>query len=334
MRQMKKDNVALVTGCAGFIGSHMCDYLLKKKFSVYGLDNLSSGKLKNLKHIKNKNFKFYKLDIKNSKKFFKHKKKIDYIFHFAGNGELIPSIDNPIKYLNNNTINTAILLDEIVKNKIELKKFVYAASSTCYGKNNSKTNENSKISIEHPYALSKYLGEFCLKHWSKIYNIPSVSIRIFNAYGPRSRTNNVYGAVIGVFLKQKLSNYPLTIVGDGNQKRDFLYIDDVCEAFYKSLKIKSKFEIFNLGFGKSKKINFLAKLISNQKTFIPWRPGEPKNTEANINKIKKELNWKPTVDLKNGINTILQDINYWKNAPLWTKKKIKKVTTNWQKYLK
>ena len=219
---MKKNRIAIVTGCAGFIGSHMCDYLLKKNIIVYGIDNLSSGKLKNIKHIKTKNFKFIKSDIKNLK-FFSKQKKIDYIFHFAGNGELIPSIDNPIKFLKNNTINTAIILDQIVKNKIKLKKFIYAASSTCYGKNNSKTNENSKISIEHPYALSKYLGEYCLMHWSKIYNIPSVSIRIFNAYGPRSRTNNVYGAVIGVFLRQKLSDYPLTIVGDGNKKEIFIY---------------------------------------------------------------------------------------------------------------
>lgn len=330
---MKKNRIAIVTGCAGFIGSHMCDYLLKKNMIVYGIDNLSSGKLKNIKHIKTKNFKFIKSDIKNLK-FFSKQKKIDYIFHFAGNGELIPSIDNPIKYLKNNTINTAIILDQIVKNKIKLKKFIYAASSTCYGKNNSKTNENSKISIEHPYALSKYLGEYCLMHWSKIYNIPSVSIRIFNAYGPRSRTNNVYGAVIGVFLRQKLSDYPLTIVGDGNQKRDFLYIYDVCDAFYKATKIKSKFEIFNLGFGKSKKINSLASLISNNKTYIPWRPGEPKNTEANISKIKRKLRWKPTITLKDGIERIIKDIDYWKKAPLWTKKKIRKATKNWQKYLK
>ena len=144
----------------------------------------------------------------------------------------------------------------------------------------------------------------------------------------------MYGAVIGVFLRQKLSDYPLTIVGDGNQKRDFLYIYDVCDAFYKATKIKSKFEIFNLGFGKSKKINFLASLISNNKTYIPWRPGEPKNTEANISKIKRKLGWKPTITLKDGIERIIKDIDYWKKAPLWTKKKIRKATKNWQKYLK
>tara|TARA_B100000579_G_C22758712_1_gene817840 strand:+ start:63 stop:1049 length:987 start_codon:yes stop_codon:yes gene_type:complete len=328
---MKK--ISLVTGCAGFIGSHMCDYLLKKKMKVYGIDNLSSGKLRNIKHINDKNFKFLKLDIKNSQSFFK-KKKIDYIFHFAGNGELIPSIDNPIKYLKNNTINTAYLLDQVVKNKIKIKKFVYAASSTCYGKNSSKTNEKSKINIEHPYALSKYLGEFCVMHWSKIYKVPSVSIRIFNAYGTRSRTSNVYGAVIGVFLKQKISNYPLTIIGDGNQKRDFLYVTDVCEAFYKAAKIKSNFEIFNLGFGKSKSVNYLAKLISDKKIFIPFRPGEPKNTEANIKKISKILKWQPKVNLKEGMKNVLENINYWNKAPLWTKKKIKNATKNWHKYLK
>ncbi len=330
---MKKSKIALVTGCAGFIGSHMCDYLLKKNFTVYGIDNLSSGKFKNIKHIKSKNFKFSKLDIKNSK-FFLKRKKIDYIFHFAGNGELIPSIDNPIKYLKNNTINTAYLLDQVIKNKIRLKKFVYAASSTCYGINNSKTNEKAKISIEHPYALSKYLGELCVMHWAKIYNIPSVSIRIFNAYGTRSRTSNVYGAVIGVFLRQKISNYPLTIVGDGTQKRDFLYVTDVCDAFYKAAINKSNIEIFNLGFGKSKSVNYLASLINDKKINIPWRPGEPKKTEADINKISNILKWKPTIDLKEGINLVLKNINYWKKAPLWTRKSIKNATQNWQKYLK
>ena len=132
-------------------------------------------------------------------------------------------------------------------------------------------------------------------HWAKIYKIPSVSIRIFNAYGTRSRTNNVYGAVIGVFLRQKISNYPLTIVGDGTQKRDFLYVTDVCDAFYKAALNKSGFEIFNLGFGKSKSVNYLASLINNKKINIPWRPGEPKKTEANIKKIYKILKCKQTI---------------------------------------
>ena len=194
-------NISFITGCAGFIGSHMCDYLLKKKHKVYGLDNMVSGKFKNLNaSLKNKDFTFIKGDIKNFEKLTKKFKikKIDYLFHFAGHGELIPSIENPLEYFKNNSLNTVILMDNIKKN-YKLKKFIYAASSSCYGINNNRTDELQKIKIEHPYAFSKYIGEQACLHWSKVYKIPLISIRIFNAYGPRSRTNNVYGAVIGVF---------------------------------------------------------------------------------------------------------------------------------------
>jgi len=326
----------IVTGCAGFIGSHMTDYLLAKNFKVFGLDNLSTGKYKNLFEAKkNKNFKFFNIDIKNiekiKKKIIKHN--IDYVFHFAGSGELIPSIDKPLEYFNNNSLNTVILLEFLRKN-FNLKKFVYAASSSCYGVVNGKPKENTKIKTEHPYAFSKYIGELACLHWSAVFKIPVVSIRIFNAYGPRSRTTNVYGAVIGVFLKQKLSNYPLTIVGDGKQKRDFLYISDLCRAFYLVATSKIKNDIFNLGSGNSKSVNYLSSLISKKVKFIPWRPGEPKFIEANISKIKKKINWKPKTTLKFGIKKVLKDIDFWKNAPLWTQSKITKATSNWMKFLK
>jgi UDP-glucose 4-epimerase len=331
---MKK--ISLITGCAGFIGSHMTDYLLKKGHVVYGIDNLASGKSKNLKNsLKNKNFNFIKGNIKNFKKLCQKNKlqKLDYIFHFAGHGELIPSIENPLEYFQNNALNTGIIMD-VVKKKFNLKKFIYAASSSCYGVNNNKADELQKIKIEHPYAFSKYVGEQICFHWSKVYKIPTISIRIFNAYGPRSRTNNVYGAVIGVFLKQKLSNYPLTIVGDGKQKRDFLYVSDVCDAFYKAAISKYKNEIFNLGRGIPETINYLASLISNKKRFIPWRPGEPYKTEANIKKIKKYLKWSPKISLKSGIKEVMNNIEYWKNAPLWTRKKINLATKEWMKHLR
>lgn len=329
--------ISLITGCAGFIGSHMTDYLLKKKHLVYGIDNLTSGKIENLNNAKkNKNFIFIKGNISKvltSKGIKKKIKKIDYVFHFAGNGELIPSIEKPLEYFENNSFNTVKLLEFINKN-YKIKKFLYAASSSCYGVVNGKTEEKNKINTEHPYAFSKYIGELACLHWAKVYKIPLISIRIFNAYGPRSRTTNVYGAVIGVFLKQKLSNYPLTIVGDGKQKRDFLYISDLCNAFYLASKSKINNETFNLGSGKSKSVYYLSSLISKNIKFIPWRPGEPKFIEANISKITNELKWKPKISLKDGIQNILKEINYWKNAPLWTTSKIKKATSNWMKFLK
>tara|TARA_B100000401_G_scaffold438177_1_gene385746 strand:- start:1600 stop:2586 length:987 start_codon:yes stop_codon:yes gene_type:complete len=325
--------VSLVTGCAGFIGSHMIDYLLKRKHKVYGIDNLTSGKIININaNLKNSKFVFINSDLKNFKTISKKIKKIDYVFHFAGNGELIPSIEKPYKYFKNNALNTVLLL-EILRNNYKIKKFLYAASSTCYGLSKRKTSEKQKINIQHPYAFSKYVGEQAVLHWGKVYKMPVISIRIFNAYGPRSRTTNVYGAVIGVFIKQLISKKPLTIVGDGNQKRDFLYISDLCEAFYKASISNYKNEIFNLGSGNPKKINYLAKLIYNKKVFLPWRPGEPKKTDANIDKISKKLNWRPKISLKEGIKIILKNIDWWKKAPLWTPKKIKTATKNWNKYL-
>jgi UDP-glucose 4-epimerase len=325
--------LALVTGCAGFIGSHITDFLLKKNIKVIGIDNFSSGSKKNIEHIKSSKFKFYRTDIKYIDTVLKKIKKLDFVFHFAGNGELIPSIEQPKKYFENNSLNSVNLIEAIRLRKFKLKKFVYAASSTCYGINDNTVKENAKISLEHPYALSKYVGELSCLHWGKVFNIPVISIRIFNAYGPRSRTSGVYGAVIGVFLKQKIENYPLTVVGDGNQRRDFLYIDDLCRAFYKAAVSNYKNEIFNLGFGKARTINYLADLISNKKIFISWRPGEPLKTEANISKIKTFLKWSPRVNLKNGVANILKSIKYWKKAPLWTKKSIAKATKNWNKFL-
>ena len=196
-----KKKVFLVTGAAGFIGSHMVDFLLKKKFHVIGLDNMKNGRLENIKHnLNNRLFSFFKEDILNINKL--KIKSVDYIIHFAGLGEVVPSIENPSLYIEQNIMGTTKVLDFLRKYKI--KKFVYAASSSCYGINNNKINEREKISIEHPYALSKYLGEYVTFSLAKIYKIPVNSIRIFNAYGPRVRSNSNYGAVFGVFLNKNV----------------------------------------------------------------------------------------------------------------------------------
>ena len=229
---MKK---AVITGGAGFIGSHMVDLLLKKKYKVYVIDNLTGGHKKNLKHhTKNPLLKFKKFDIcklnPNNEIF----KNIDYVFHFAGIGDIVPSIESPSKYMKVNVQGTVNVLEACRYNKV--KKFVYAASASCYGIVEKRIGENSKISLEHPYALSKYLGERAVFHWYKIYNLPVNSIRIFNAYGPRVRTTGAYGAVIGVFFKQKIKNKPMTIVGDGKQSRDFVHVTDVAKAFLAAAK--------------------------------------------------------------------------------------------------
>lgn len=325
---LNKKKVFLITGAAGFIGSHMVDFLLKKNFYVIGIDNLKNGRVKNIKHnLKNKNFYFIKTDILKILKLKKKIKSLDYVIHFAGLGEVVPSIENPNLYLEQNIIGTSKVLDFVKQYKI--KKFVYAASSSCYGLNNTQINENGAISIEHPYALSKYLGEYVTFSLAKIYKIPVNSIRIFNAYGPRVRSNSNYGAVFGVFFKQKISKKPLTVVGDGNQKRDYIYVSDVCDAFYKCAISVYKNEIFNLGTGKPKKINELVKILKSKIINIPWRPGEPRVTWANPKKIKSYLKWKPKVPFAQGVKSMMKNMNYWSKAPLWTEKKIKKATKVW-----
>ena len=327
---MKK---VLVTGAAGFIGSHMCDLLIKKKYYVYGLDNLSGGYLKNIDHLKyEKNFKFYKYDLLSnlSKKNFLS---VDYVIHFAGIGDIVPSIENPKKYMLNNFNGTLNLLENLNFKKI--KKFVYAASSSCYGVAKTPTKENFDISPLYPYALSKYLGEEICFHWQKVYKAKINSIRIFNAYGLRSRTTGAYGAVMGTFLKQIISKKPLTVVGNGNQKRDFVYVTDVVDAFYRAMKTSKNGEVWNLGYGKPASINYLIECLNYKKqVYLPKRPAEPDVTHANIFKIKKDLNWSPKINLKQGTQILLDNLENWKDAPLWTKKKINKATKNWFKYLK
>ena len=174
-----------------------------------------------------------------------------------------------------------------------------------------------------------------MKHWSEVYNINYTSLRLFNIYGPRSRTTGAYGAVMGVFLSQKLNNKPLTIVGNGKQSRDFTFVSDVVDAILLVIRKKeSKNEIFNIGSKKSISINYLANFLKGPKKFIPKRPGEPDKTFADINKINRLLGWKPKVNINEGLNILLKKINDWKFAPIWTVNKIKNATKLWFKYLR
>ena len=170
-------------------------------------------------------------------------------------------------------------------------------------------------------------------HWSKIYNFPAISFRFFNAYGPRSRTSGAYGAVFGIFLAQKLANKPLTIVGNGNQTRDFIHVSDLANGIIKAALSKKVGKIYNIGGGKEIRINKIAKLIGGKKIYIPKRPGEPDRSLANISKIKKDLNWRPKIKIENGVKDLLSKIHYWKNAPVWTPKSIKKATKVWFRLL-
>ena len=328
---MKK--IAVVTGGAGFIGSHMVDLLLRKGFKVKVIDNLTGGRKSNIsKNLKNKNFYFEKVDI--CKIDFDHSffKSAKYVFHFAGIGDIVPSIEKPIDYIETNVNGTARILE--ASRRAKVKKFIYAASSSCYGLAKTPTKENHKIDPLYPYALSKYMGERLSFHWHELYKMPVNSIRIFNAYGPRVRTTGVYGAVFGVFFRQKLAKKPFTVVGDGSQKRDFIYVTDVANAFLLAATSKIKGEIFNVGAGKPQSINNLVKILKGSKISVPKRPGEPNITYANIQKIKRLLKWAPKVSFEEGVRIMIKDIIKWKDAPLWKPNSIKQATKLWFNYMR
>lgn len=328
-----KKKIAIVTGGAGFIGSHVVDLLIKKNFNVRVIDNFSGGHKENLKHIKNSsNLSIHNLDICKIDEKCRIFKNADFVFHFAGIGDIVPSIEKPINYMMVNVQGTVNVLE--ASRNYNIKKFIYAASSSCYGISNSRTKENDVIDPQYPYALSKNLGEQSALHWYKVYKLPVNSIRIFNAYGPRVRTTGAYGAVFGVFFKQKLKKKPLTVVGSGNQSRDFVYVTDVANAFYKAAITKHEGQVYNLGFDKPQSIKFLTKIIGGKTIKIPNRPGEPMKTWANISKIKNHLNWKPKINFEDGVKKMLNHIDNWKSAPLWTPKSINKATKIWFKHLK
>lgn len=328
---MTAKSLAVVTGGAGFIGSHMVDLLLEQGFRVHVIDNLVSGREENLAHLKSNpdvavEFRDL-LDYGPSDSFFDG---ASYIFHFAGIGDIVPSIEQPMKYMAANVQGTVHALECARAQQRTLKKMVYAASSSCYGlARELPTTEHAPISTEYPYALSKYQGEQALLHWGKVYKLPVNAIRIFNAYGTRSRTTGAYGAVIGVFLKQKLEGKPFTVVGDGTQKRDFLYATDVARAFLAVAERGHLSEVYNLGAGNPQSVNRLVELLGGDVTYIPKRPGEPDVTWADISKIQAHTGWKPLVSFEQGIQKVLDNIDYWRNAPLWDPASIEKATKVW-----
>ena len=218
--------------------------------------------------------------------------------------------------------------------KANIIKFIYSASSSCYGiPKNYPTKEKEKNNPTFPYALTKKMGEDLVIHWAKVFKLPAISLRLFNVYGTRSRTSGTYGAMFGVFLAQKLSGKPYTIVGSGKQTRDFTYVSDVVRAMLKASKSRLKNEIFNIGSGETVSVIKIVNLLGGKKIYIKKRPGEPDCTFADIKLINKKLKWKPKIKIEKGINLLLKDIDYWKKAPVWTPKKINNATKLWFKYL-
>lgn len=327
--------IALVSGAAGFIGSHMVDRLLGEGYDVRAIDNLSSGRRDNLaQQASNPRLSVEIRDVRDVQPEDALFKGVEYVFHFAGIGDIVPSIERPLEYLSANVMGTIAMLE--AARCAGVKKFVYAASSSCYGlASELPTTEQAPIDPKYPYALSKYLGEQAVLHWGGVYRLPVVSLRIFNAYGPRSRTLGAYGAVFGVFLAQKLAGKPLTVVGDGTQRRDFVFVTDVVRAFWLAAISPHEGEVYNLGTGHPQSVNRLVELLGGgEVVHVPKRPGEPDCTWADIRKIRRDLHWEPAVTFEEGVAVMLEHINFWRQAPVWTPASIAEATQEWFACLK
>jgi len=322
--------IALVTGGAGFIGSHTVDLLTAEGFTVRIVDNLVGGREVNLAaHKNNPRISLDQRDIRALAADDAIFSDVKYVFHFAGIGDIVPSIDHPTEYMSVNVLGTINILEGARHTGVE--KFVYAASSSCYGiASQLPTREDAPIDTRYPYALSKYQGEQAVHHWGQVYHMPVNSIRIFNAYGPRSRTSGAYGAVFGVFLKQKLAGKPFTVVGDGEQTRDFIFVTDLARAFYAAATSKQCGQIYNVGAGKPQSVLKLVELLHGHGVVhVPKRPAEPDCTWADINKIQNELGWAPQVSFAEGVAAMLNQIDYWSEAPLWDANSIADATKGW-----
>ncbi len=324
---------SVVTGGAGFIGSHLVDRLLSDGHEVIVLDNLSTGRLDNLAQVKDMpRFHFHQVDIAEWGAVQPYVESVDWVFHLAALADIVPSIQKPLKYYQSNVDGTVNMLE--AARQAGVKRFIYVASSSCYGiPDVFPTPETADIRPQYPYALTKYLSEQCVLHWGKVYELPVLSLRLFNVYGPRSRTSGTYGAVFGVFLAQKLRNRPFTVVGDGTQTRDFTFVTDVVNALVMAAQSDISNEILNVGSGNTYSVNRLVDLLGGDVVYIPKRPGEPDCTYADITKIQRLLGWQPRVSFEEGVRVLLKNIDYWREAPVWTPETIAEATKDWFQYL-
>lgn len=325
---------ALVTGAAGFIGSHLVDELLSQNYEVVGIDSLVVGRSSNLRSVaENKNFTFIEGDIRSPRDVDKAIKGIDIVFHLAALADIVPSITNPTEYFTTNVDGTFNIVEAARRERV--KKLVYAASSSCYGIPDAyPTAETAPLRPMYPYALTKMIGEELALHWGRTYDFPVVSLRFFNVFGPRARTSGTYGAVFGVFLAQMLAGKPLTVVGDGSQTRDFTYVTDVVDAIVAASSSDVSDVVMNVGSGGTYSINRLVELLGcSEVEHLPKRPGEPDCTFADVSKINRLIGWSAKVSFEDGVRRLLENLDDFRDAPVWNKTSIADATNDWFRYL-
>ncbi len=322
---------AVVTGGAGFIGSHLVDALFAAGSEVAVVDNFATGREENIEHLRNR-VEIVRCDVNETDRLKKAFENTDCVFHLAALADIVPSIECPREYFHANVDGTFSVME--AARAAGTPRVVYAASSSCYGiPDRYPTPETAEIRPAYPYALTKYLGEQIALHWSNVYRIPTLSLRLFNVFGTRSRTSGAYGSVFGVFLAQKLARRPFTVVGDGAQSRDFTYVSDVARAFVVAGESIATGEAVNVGTGKPQSVNRLVELLGGDVVYVPKRPGEPDCTHADTAKAKALLGWEPNVTFEEGVKTVLENIDYWRAAPVWDERSIAQATKVWFDYL-
>ncbi len=324
----------VVTGGAGFIGSHLTDALLGAGHDVTVVDNFATGREKNLIDAqRSPNFTLGRVDIAGDlAELTAAFAGAEGVFHLAGLADIVPSIERPGDYYRANVHGTYQVCE--AARAAGVRKIVYAASSSCYGIPDAfPTSETAETRPQYPYALTKELGEKLVMHWGLVYGLDVVSLRLFNVFGPRSRTSGTYGAVFGVFLAQKLANKPMTVVGDGTQTRDFTYVGDVANAFATAMASNVSGEICNVGSGGTYAVNRLVELLGGDVVHIPKRPGEPDCTFADVSKIERLLHWRAKTSLEDGVARMLERIDDWRDAPVWEPASIAAATTSWFAHL-
>ena len=319
----------LITGGAGFIGSHLAESLTERGHEVTVVDSLVSGRMQNLDGLVDRpSFNFVKADIRDLDAIRPLFNGVDWVFHLAGLADIVPSIELPMQYYSTNVTGTFNVLECARAGGV--KRFLYAASSSSYGiPDLYPTPESAPIQPQYPYALTKYMGEELVLHWARVYKLPAISLRLFNVFGPRSRTSGAYGAVFGIFLAQKLNRRPFTVVGDGTQTRDFTYVTDVASAFITAAASSVCNEAINIGSGNHYSVNHLVELLCGEVEYIPSRPGEPNCTFGSVVKAQDLLGWKASVAFEDGVGRMLEHINDWRDAPVWNPATIDQATSVW-----
>ena len=290
--------LSLVTGAAGFIGSNLVDYLLEQGHSVICVDNESANNEKFHWIFMDRRVINIKADITDYKSMKNIFTGVDYVFHLAAESRLQSAIQNPIQAVEKNCVGTTVMLQ--CAREVGVKRFVYSSTSSGYGNNPYPNVETQPDDCLNPYSASKIAGEKFCKMYTDLYGLETVVLRYFNVFGHRSPQRGQYAPVIGIFQRQRDAGEPLTIVGDGSQRRDFVHVDDVARANYLASLMPLRGhegEVFNVGTGSAYSIQQIADAISDDQVYIDKRSGEMETTFADITKIGEVIGWKPEIDV-------------------------------------